>query len=355
MPLDINTLSTIVAELIHQEQEKQKFAYERIINHQKERIDDLVATIGSLAERVQEAEKALSQYPTPSDLVKQVLAASPTPERGEKGEPGPAPDPKLLKELVEDAVSVIAPTLKGEPGEKGEDGKVGPMPSDDQVKAHLADIFAKEGETFWNGIRSKVQAMIPEAINGKDGKDGIDGKDGKDGKDADPLAIIEAVEKNLNQRINNKVSEEVRNIEIPVPEVTQLQVDTAFQKFHAAVRKDLLGSLTQLQHRGVYQVGEVYLPGDEVVKNDSTFRAMEETDTAPPGDAWQLISKGKAGKRGEPGPKGEPGEPGKPGIGIKDAVWQDDQLVLIREDGEAIIVKAEDQRTKEDEEDDAQD
>jgi hypothetical protein len=229
----------------------------------------------------------------------------------------------------------MAPELKGNPGEPG------PQPELDKrwVQDKLQEIFNDEGQKFWDGIRSKVSAMIPEAVNGKDGKD------------ADPQAIIDEVERKMNARIKYEVSQ----IEIPVPEPTQLQVDTAFQKFHAAIRKDLLTGLTQIGHKGVYEPGTVYLPGDEVTKNDSTFRALEQTDSPPPSEAWQLIAKGKAGKRGEPGLKGDPGDKGDPGVGIKDAVWQDDQLILIREDGEAITVKIEDQRTKKEDEDDSED
>ncbi len=98
-------------------------------------------------------------------------------------------------------------------------------------------------------------------------------------------------------------------------------------------------------HRGLHEHGREYEPGDEVLKGDCTFRAMSRTKDAPPGPAWQMVAKSKAGRKGDPGKDGKDGKDGGlgprgyRGAGIKDAMAIGNRLTLITDDDDHLSVQ----------------
>lgn len=118
--------------------------------------------------------------------------------------------------------------------------------------------------------------------------------------------------------------------QLPEPmEPTAVQVIEAVKAIYPAIRHDLLQRIPTPSHKGLWDADTKYDVGDEVMKDGSTWRLLEDTADAPPSDAWQLVSmKGKIGKKGYPGKDGEPGKEGPAGVGLEDAFFEDGQIVV---------------------------
>lgn len=204
---------------------------------------------------------------------------------------------------VEDKLpSLIPAPVKGDKGDDGhgEPGKDGVAPSAQDVAAAVitSDFF----KAF---ITKTIQDNIPEPAKAKDGLPGKKGDDGKPGPAPSDMQVIEAV-----------------------------------RHIYPDIRKDILAALPRIEHKGIHVPNEEYDVGSEVIKNDSTYRAMVVTSETPPHDDWQCVAKSKVGRKGDPGDDGKPGkkgDDGKPGRGIDDIILTDEKsLVITLTDGEAF-------------------
>ena len=141
-------------------------------------------------------------------------------------------------------------------------------------------------------------------------------------KDAEPVDV-EALREDVLAVVRKEMPE------APLPlEPTALQVIEAVKVLYPSIRHDLAQKLPSITHKGVWSVDAQYDVGDEVIKNGSTFRLMEQTMDAPPSEAWQMIAMSKAGKQGKQGNKGDKGDRGDDGVGVDDVLFEDGQFVV---------------------------
>lgn len=253
---------------------------------------------------------------------------------------------------------------KGDPGKDGNDGKDGTSIEKDEVLGFIK-----------NFIEDILPTLIPEPIPGKDGKDG---EDGDSVHEEQVIAIVkevasEALPSLIPEPIPGKPGEAgerglegprgERGLEGPSgregprgeageagprgpvgPAPTQEAVKAAVIEIYDIIRKDVVAELPKIEHKGPYQERTIYYRGDEVMKDDSTWRARCQTSEAPPSEDWQCIAKSKVGKkgvrgpqgeRGDIGPKGHDGKDGKDGVGIADIhLSEEGELAFVLADGE---------------------
>lgn len=90
--------------------------------------------------------------------------------------------------------------------------------------------------------------------------------------------------------------------------------------------------------RGAWKVEGAYQRLDVVISGGSSFIALCDAPGACPGDDWQMIARsGRAGPPGPPGPPGERGWPGPPGVSATAFDVDADGLLTLRlSDGSAL-------------------
>jgi hypothetical protein len=209
-------------------------------------------------------------------------------------------------EIIAERIASIRDGERGPPGERGAQGPPGER--------------GETGEAGPPGEPGERGEAGSEGQQGKDGRDGVDGRDGlpgvpgRDGRDGADGAQGERGERG---------------------EVGERGEDGK-----------------SFVHRGTHDPAASYQMGDVVVRDSSSFVAVNdnpgpmENEDGTPGSGWRLIAgKGKRGERGEPGRPGRDGLPGKNGrngasfIGLR----QIDGLrgAWIRDDGEEVEVDME--------------
>lgn len=270
----------------------------------------------------------------------------PAPVKGEKGEDGKSIDEKevleqmelLVASLVEDRLPTLIPEpVKGDKGDKGDTPQVDYELIESNVRDDLYPILIKT-------VEDKLPELIPEPIKGDKGEKG------DNGEGIDEEKVLGSLEKTVTNMVMDVLpglipdpikgddGEPGKDAQPPSKEEIEGIVRSIVTEDF--VRKIHMEHATKIQHRGPYEDGARYYAGDEVMKDDGTWRAKRETTDAPPSDDWQCIAKSKIGKkglRGSPGEKGDQGRPGKDGndgVGIADVhISEDGELIFVFEDG----------------------
>lgn len=229
---------------------------------------------------------------------------------GPQGEPGPAGPPGEKG-------------LPGDPGKPGQDGAVGDVGPPGEM--------GKEGPRGEPGHMSEVLVLLKGASY-EAGDIGTFAGGLWQAKQATPLLPHEAPE--VWRCLADGV-QEVRTVangrDITVEVVRSTGTVLASNLY-----------IPYPVHRGTYAEGEVYAEGDEVASNGSTWRALCDTSTAPPGDDWQVVAmRGKAGRPGEVGPggpEGVAGPPGPAGLGVRGLVASEGGLFVRLTDDSLVAV-----------------
>jgi len=202
---------------------------------------------------------------------------------GAVGQRGPQGERGLPGERGAEGVAGPAGPMgaTGTRGERGEVGPVGPMgpagPAGDRGER------GEPGRDGRDGLPGPMGEKGLDGLNGKDGRDGLDGRDGADGLGFDDLTA-------------------------------DLDTDTKTLRVRAVrgdQTRDLLSVVVPFTvYRGVWELGRLYLAGDQVTWAGSQWIAQRATRDRPGEDgpgarAWVLSAKrGRDGKQGPPGPPG---------------------------------------------------
>jgi hypothetical protein len=160
----------------------------------------------------------------------------PAPAAGKDGAPGRDADPELVLRLVKDAVGLI------------------PVPK------------APAPEEFRDMLKELVDDAAKDIPAGRDGRDaeGKPGKDGRDGLDVDDLSLSLKGDRTIV---------------------------AAFRRSDGSVIEKALEIPGLPVYKGTFRPGG-YDKGDAMTYGGSVWMAKRATDTAPPGDDWQMIVKG---------------------------------------------------------------
>ena len=203
------------------------------------------------------------------------------------------------------------------------------------IKESLPDDIKAAVETAFDETwKHEFAAMIPDSLD----EDRIKSEIIKDmpevNIDVDLIkgSVLDHLLKRLPDLIKNEMPEPA-----PAQAPTELQVIEAVKAMYPSIRHDLLQRIPTPSHKGLWDKDTKYDVGDEVVKNGSTFRLMEDTADAPPSPAWQLVSQGKLGKKGLPGEAGKKGEKGDDGVGVQDILYENGQFVFNLTNGETSV------------------
>ena len=257
--------------------------YDMLLEVVAELVNEEVAPLKAQVKSLEAQVAAYEATPGPAGPQGAPGPAGPQGERGMDGKDGEAgPQGEKGMDGADGAQGVPGP--QGEKGLDGETGPVGPKGS-----------YGIDGMEGPQGAPGPAGPQGEKGPDGKDGPAGPQGEKGMDGADAPPP--------------------------------TNLQVLNAARAMYPDMRKMLINELPAIEHKGVWtaEYGE-YQPGDEVIKNDSTYRAKHATLEAPPHDDWQCIAKSKIGRRGA---TGEIGPEGPKGVGLSDIAAEDGHLFFM--------------------------
>jgi len=282
----------------------------------------------------------------------------PAPEKGEKGDPGPAGrnGKDIDLDAVKDHIRILFENFpkpkdgeSGPKGDHGEDADEAAIAA--RLEAHLEKLVAalpkpkdgKDGEKGQKGedgksidvaevhrlisdLVSKAMAAIPIPKDGKDGRDGRDGKDGA-GKDGEPgrdaltLDILPGIDVNrsyergtyarhaggLWRAIAN--TQAMRGWECIVNGILSIKIEQGGER-EFSVRATQSDGTESIAHftmatpldRGVYDSSASYAKGDGVTYAGSWWIAQVDKPTAVPGNPataseWRLaVKRGRDGK-----------------------------------------------------------
>lgn len=369
---------------------------EATIEDQRKTIEDQVQFITELTKTIEDQTKIVTDL---TDQLKQAIthAESLEPAKGEKGDVGEV-DYKVLiddcreflrkyvvehikdfrgpagKDAEEVSYDTLADTISkspfllntikelipdpipGEKGERGSDASVEECTKTvlDYVKEHQESFKGPQGEQGIPGAKGEQGDQGPvgpkgdpgekgaDGAKGDPGEKGSDGAKGEPGRNGDSVMVedvLEAIEDSgvVNKLVKALVEKQLPDM-IPKPLApNDLQVVEAVKHLWPSIRLEVIKSLPQIEHKGVWEPGE-YAPGDEVIRNDSSYRAKCVTREAPPHEDWQCIAKSKVGRKGPQGEQGVPGEPGQPGVGVQDVLVEDTMFVMTLSNEEAYTI-----------------
>lgn len=272
--------------------------------------------------------------------------------QGEKGEPGqaaPAPtDEQVLKvlksmfsvdrwngnkkgpalQLLEELVAELPKPEKGEKGDAGaagEKGDDGATPTEQELKSIICKAIQED--PIW--VRSVLAGEVIEYFKANPVKDGVDGKDAAQIDILPRLDIDKSVSRGTYAlhagglwRSFQK-THGLKGWECIVDGIADIQVDAAGERGVEVVVTRSAGEtirkafeLPVMIYRGVFTDGTDYAKGDTVTWDGSLWHCNEPTKEKPTAKAgvWTLATKrGRDGRDGNPGEKGEPGKNGVDG------------------------------------------
>ena len=184
-------------------------------------------------------------------------------------------------------------------------------------------------------VSQDVEKLITEAVevlaaveNGKDGRDGVDAPL------VEPVKLVEGktYEKNTTGSyggglwVAHKLAQGNPD-EDPLAWTCVLDGFTDFlvknvdrDQFEATLTfgtgKQITTNFTipVMEHKGIFEQGTVYTPGQWVTKGSAMFKAVETTEEPPPGNGWQQVMVAPRGRRGPDGKDGTDGRDGIDGV-----------------------------------------